>query len=320
MAGTVRSAFLIAIALTATGCSDSKSQQPPPPPSSPTQDPPPSAPAAEVLPPRPRSPKVARRSRLGQQLEWNTAPPQLDTRITGVVSKDPSARELDRCVLTAWSYGGCWVVYPTQGWIWTKFECEHVIDDDQRTIICDNYASHLAVDGDASDRTRALEILEAGCDAGAKPTCVSLAELFMWDDPERARPYAAKACAGDPSTSPIWCNDPPAMPHRFAVAVSEAHGLDGITPATTCALGVIERRGSCRVRFACGDRVLYGAFGGSAPCKTTAHGIVGGEAMTSAEDDDPAIELDVGARTVHVHDDATATAPAFDVRGTLTPL
>lgn len=310
----MRSLTAIAVAFAVTGCSDSKSSKSPVAEVART-------PEAEVLPPRPRSPQVTRPGRLGLPLEWNTTPPELDTRVTGVVTRDPSASELDRCKLTAWSYAGCWTVYPTQGRIWTKFECEHVIDDSQRTIICDNYASHLAIgDGGPADRALALEILQSGCDAGAKPTCSSIAELLMWDDPERAKGYVVRACAGDPNTSPGGCQDPSPAPHRFAVAVTDVHGLDGITTAATCSLGVIERGESCRVRFACGDRVLYGAFSSTAPCRSTASGIVGGEAMASPDDNDPAVEFDTGAKTVRVYDAASATAPAFDVRGTLSPL
>lgn len=313
----MRGPIVVAV-LVVVGCSDSKSASPSvrPAAEAPLQARPPSE-EADALPPRPRSPKVTRPPRVGEQLEWNVPRPQLDGRVSGFVTKDPSARELDRCELTGWSYGGCWVVYPTQGRVWTKFECEHVIDDDQRTQMCNNYASHLAVgDGGPPDRKQALEILEAGCEAGHKVTCVSIAELLVWEDVEGARRYAAKACAGDPDKNPIWCRDELVAPRRFEVAVTEVSGLEGITRATACELGVVDRGGSCRVRFACGDRVLYGAFGGTAPCTATAGGFEGGEAMTSTEDNDPAIEL--GTKTVHVYDDASATKPAFHIRGTLT--
>jgi len=315
--------ILVTVSIVA-GCRDSKPSPPspsPPSPSPPSPQPPSPQPApeADVLPPQPRSPKVTRPPRLGQQLEWNVAPPQLDTHVTGFVTKDPSARELDRCELTGWSYAGCWVVYPTQGRIWTKFECEHVLDDDQRMQMCNNYATHLAVgDGGPPDRKRALELLEAGCDAGHKVTCMSIAELLMWDDFERAKGYAAKACIGDPNSNPAWCQHSFVAPRRFKVALTDVSGLDGITKATTCVFGLIDQGGSCRVRFACGDRVLYGATGGSAPCKAINGGLVGAEAMPSPEDDDPAIEFD--AKTVHVHDLPSATTPAFHIRGTLTAL
>jgi hypothetical protein len=138
---------------------------------------------------------------------------------------------------------------------------------------------------------------------------------------ERAAHYVTKGCDEDPSNSPVGlCRDIKAAAtklHRYAVTVTDVQGLDGITKGTTCSLGVIPQDGSCRVRFACGERVLYGALGGQAPCKLTASGPVGGEAMTSAKDDDAAIDFNADAKTVRIHDEAKATAPAFDLRGTL---
>jgi hypothetical protein len=282
------------------------------------------SPEGEVFAPGAHTPKVKRRSELGAFLEWNTKPPQLDAQVTGVVTKDPSASELERCQKTAWSYSGCWTVYPKQGRVWTKFECEHVVDDDMRNLVCDNYASHLAVgDGGPPDRKRGLEILQIGCDAGVRVDCAVIAELVMWDDPEGAVRYVTKACEEDPRNSPSGLcqdiKDAATRLQRYAVTVTDVHGLDGITTATKCSLGVIDQSSSCRVRFACGDRVLYGALGGEAPCKLAASGPVGGEHMTSAEDDDPAIEFNAETKTVHIHDDAKSTSPAYDLRGTLAP-
>src|SRR5690349_8653527 len=95
------------------GCKESKSPKAAPPREAPRVE----APAVadgEVLPPGARTPEVTRPSKLGAPLEWNTTPPELDDKVTGFVTKDPNARELSRCKNTAWSYSGCWTVYPTQ--------------------------------------------------------------------------------------------------------------------------------------------------------------------------------------------------------------
>jgi hypothetical protein len=304
---------ILALALAGACNSDPK------PPAPQTTQPPASA---EVLPPGPRSPKVKRPAKLGAPLEWNTAPPELEANVTGFVTKDPNARELQRCKNTAWSYSGCWVVYPAQGRVWTKFECEHVVDDDMRNLVCHNYASHLAVgDGGPPDRKRGLDILQIGCDAGIRGDCAGIAEIVLWDEPDRVATYIAKACEEDPRNSPMGlCEDIKAAKtklHRYAVTVTDVHGIDGITTATKCSLGVIDRGGSCRLHVACGERVLYGALGGEAPCKIGPDGPVGGEAMTSPEDDDPAVEL--GGKTLRLHDAASATAPEIELRGTLAP-
>jgi hypothetical protein len=39
--------------------------------------------------------------------------------------------------------------------------------------------------------------------------------------------------------------------------------------------------------------------------------------MTSSKDSDPAISVDAKAKTIEIHDDAAAKAPAFSLRGTL---
>jgi hypothetical protein len=313
-----------ALVLLLLGCNDTKPQKasraPEPPSPKPADESPPSE--GEVLSPAAHTPKVKRRSELGAPLEWNTKPPVLDTEVTGVVTEDPHASELERCKSTAWSYAGCWVVYPTQGRIWTKFECEHVIDDDMRNLVCHNYASHLAVgDGGPPDRKRGLEILQIGCDAGVRTDCATIAAISMWDDPTIISRYVKKACDEDQRNSPFGlCQDIKAAMtklQRYTVTVTKVEGLDGITTATKCSLGVIPQGDTCRVRFACGDRVLYGAFGGEAPCKVAGRGVAGGENMTSAKDDDPAIEFDAQAKTVRIHDDAKATAPAYDLRGSL---
>lgn len=310
-------------ALLLAGCnSDTKSSSPSP---SPPREQPGAktaakpAPEGDVLPPYARTPKVVRRGELGKPLEWNAAPPTLDTAVTGVRTKDSAAAELDRCKLTAWSYSGCWNVYPTQGRIWTRFECEHVVDDYQRAVVCHNYAEHLAVgDGGPPDRARGVEILSAGCDHGERLDCTTLAELLVWEQPDLAATYIPKGCDPDPRNNSQLCNDLLAGDRieRYTVAVTDVTGLDGITTATTCSLGIIANRGrDCRVHVACGDRVLYGATSGSAPCTLTAAGPTGGESMTSAEDNDPAVEL--GGTTIHLHDDAGASTPAWDLRGTL---
>jgi hypothetical protein len=306
------------VVLLLLGCNDRKPQKSGAPPPAPRAE----SSEGEVLSPAAHTPKVERRSELGAPLEWNTKPPELEATVTGVVTQDPNASELDRCKNTAWSYSGCWTVYPKQGRVWTKFECEHVVDDDMRNRVCHNYASHLAVgDGGPPDRKRGLEILQIGCDAGVRVDCATIAAIVMWDDPAAVAPYVTKGCLEDPDDSPMGlCRDIKAATtklHRYAVTVTDVQGLDGITAATKCSLGMIEEAGSCRVRFACGDRVLYGAFGGSAPCKLAKSGPVGGEDMTSSKDDDAAIAFDAGAKTMRIHDEASATAPAFSLRGTL---
>jgi hypothetical protein len=313
---------LAVLALLLFGCNDSKPRK-----ASTSQEntapvPRPETANGEVLSPAAHTPKVKRHSELGAPLEWNMKAPVLDPKVTGVVTQDPNASELDRCMNTAWSYSGCWTVYPTQGRVWTKFECEHVVDDDMRNLVCHNYASHLAVgDGGPPDRKRGLEILQIGCDAGVRVDCAGIAEIVMWDDPAAAARYVTKGCDEDPDNSPMGlCRDIKGAAkklHRYAVTVTDVQGLDGITTATKCSLGVIEEGGSCRVRFACGDRVLYGAFGGQAPCKLGKSGPVGGEDMTSSKDDDAAITFDADAKTMRIHEEARATAPAFDLRGTL---
>jgi hypothetical protein len=215
----VRALGMVAVVLVGCG-SESKS---------PPADKAPDKPDADVLAPGPRSPKVKRPSKLGAFLEWNTRPPELDPRVTGFVTKDPNARELPRCQRTGWSYSGCWTVYPGQGRVWTKFECEHVVDDDMRNLVCHNYAAHLAVgDGGPPDRKRGLDILNIGCDTGVAD-CATIAAIVQWDDPEHAADYVKKACGGDPNKRPGTCQDLEVAPSarlRFAVAVTEVRGVD----------------------------------------------------------------------------------------------
>jgi hypothetical protein len=103
--------------------------------------------------------------------------------------------------------------------------------------------------------------------------------------------------------------------HVYSFTAAQVKGLDGVKVGASCSAAVSIGSGQCTGHVACGDRIVYDY--GSFPCKGDAASLKGGESMTTPTDGDPAIAIDVKAKTIEVHDDAAAKAPAFSLRGTL---
>lgn len=248
------------------------------------------------------------------------AEPTLAPDRTGFASSDADIT-LDRCKKTSWSYHGCPLVYPIQGRQWIEYECSTEKDPKIKPIVCERLAEfRIHGIGGPIERKEGIAALRSLCSPEYRVACASLALELVWTDRSAAKPLAKIGCDDDPRNSPVGLCDTlhSALSdayHAYAFTAADVKGLDGVKVGAKCSAVVLVGSGKCTGHVACGDRLVYG--NGSFPCKGDAASLTGGESMTSPKDGDPAISIDVKAKTIEVHDDAAAKAPAFSLRGSL---
>jgi len=127
-----------------------------------------------------------------------------------------------------------------------------------------------------------------------------------------------------PGPSPSGARDP--NPRTIVARVVSATDAPGISRGTMCRFQV-ERRARddgtfwCNAQVRCGDRLVYGgAEAGFFSCTLydrPRRDVVGADPSTTASDRDAAMELNTLEGRLHVWDDATGAAGAFNIEASV---